>query len=1098
VYQRRGSQMNRLNSRKLVVSVVLFMVLSLSISLQLVSVSAQSFEDTRITLDVTESGTFVTAELPAELWGTVVAFELPASAQSIVTQGVEDASFVVGDKRIHQVYLGDLETDITATLLVNTEEDIFVNVYANWELPPGSSWEFATEFIIGTISVSPLSPENNKPTLNPIPDQTFLVDTTAVLDISPYADDIETPDQLEIHSVDGDCTKEDLMLVGFGPFIIVGNVSCDVTIKDPSGAISNPQPIGGIIILVPEEKKTNTTPLPPPDEDDDEYDAVCAVYDPNILLEKRNSSAQKTLQAFDLRGYIWDETNEWWCDPFGGAIPTFYSFDYFSSDPFNEYFCHGQDLNHNEKSIGCWEPEANVEGVDNFLLHLENKPMNNSEIYRSYNYNKSWVMSTTNDASYTLSVSDSALSRDQLYVWVRSLTTDSSGNSNSEFKIDVVDDLGLETSYGWAVAPLKWDLNIFTNALVEMDVTNIKSITFSVRSIDGSSAEVLFDDLKTHKDQYDLKVTFETNTNSVDCDVVGNRYLNCTSYEIGESNVTVRITNSLGVIDEDTFTFEVHNTLPKLSSVALLSSASDNVTAQIFGWNDPDAHPPLYRVEWFVDGNLLESSETIDLINSLPGNVVPGQNITIVVTPLDPFGDGESVTVSFIVDNAVPTVSLFNSSATSGTATAQCGDDVTFSFTGIDKDGGGLNYLVEFGDGTSEAGTFSSGQQKVVVHQYPAVILANNYSAYLEINDSFGGSVSQYLDVEILCPQLTPPSAPDKVVDLFGVEEDGDVLLTWTPPNNVPTKMLVCSLSHIDANTDLSSDSQDFLNAYLSGDCIEVDASSSEYLYNTSEDEAYIKLVSINKNAATGDISASLSEETIGKFTNLVIEEDELYNEISLPLLPVNDGVKYVLNSLGKGKGINNVQGGSQGLTTCNNQDYVGVVDELRHFAHDEYVSNLPVYGSVNATLDANYLYKPNLDCKYYAFDVFDNLNAVSLSEGLWLRVEQDSSLVTVGKVVDNYASQLISSDKSNWMGYPLPHTMGVDSFFDLAEVEIIEHFDLHVYRAEIWAGRSVSEALSRAYIKTIPGVVEEIAQFEPGKGYRVSMKNDKRVVFAR
>ena len=95
------------------------------------------------------------------------------------------------------------------------------------------------------------------------------------------------------------------------------------------------------------------------------------------------------------------------------------------------------------------------------------------------------------------------------------------------------------------------------------------------------------------------------------------------------------------------------NSLPSIEGVEIqplpVVEASE-IECVAVGWFDPDGDPPLYVLEWKVNGESVGSSAKLT-----GDNFNKEDEVACELTPLDAGGEGESKSVSVVVENSLPT-----------------------------------------------------------------------------------------------------------------------------------------------------------------------------------------------------------------------------------------------------------------------------------------------------------------------------------------------------------------------------------------------------------------------------------------------------------
>lgn len=970
-----------------------------------------------------------------------------------------------------------------------------------------------SDYVEGIIVVNP-GIQNNPPVGNSF--------TVNLLFGESWGENIITSADAAVSDPDGDqvsladnsvtlpCTATGPQTISYPGANVSGQEFCNYQLKDDKGSLSpvytitfntfmddsTPSPDGGS-----PNPDGNDSLLPGNESNGDTVE--CPSFLPYILLEGRSSTVvNQNRRFFDLRGYIWDETIDHFiasivgCDL--GAIPTLYSFDYMNSDPSDKYYCYYNDPNTNYKSdIACWQPDNNVNGNDDFNINFEHKPIDRSGEYLSYHYNASWGLYTEDEASYYLDIYAPELSREQLYFWVK-------GTPNSQYKADI-DTFGSNIlTTGWKDSPLEWDITSITHALEEFNVTDVAKVTFSARSTDGNPAEVLFDDLKTHKEWYTLSIVSQTDQNVVNCEIIDNRYVDCIPYSLGESVITIEIrTAPLGNIAWDNFTFTVLNSPPEVDSVVFVPPlTSSNIVAQISGWTDPDGHPPLYQVEWYVDKVLqtsYTSSNLIQTLNTNTYNVNPNSEVSIVVTAVDPFSSGNSVSAIGMILDTPPLITQFDSNSPVGSP-QDCDDSVVFEVNGYDSDSQFLFFTLDYGDGNSEIFTSSPGNRITLSHIYSPSFVQSFYTTLLNVSDGVN-LISSSMNIELSCSKLSPPQKPESISNLKGIIDvnSAGLELRWDLPSQSSPNydaIVICGIDSITNETDLSPNSPDFMSACNLNSSSQSSSSSNMYVLNKSDTsytvnagwENYYKVGTLATNKLTGVYEISLSNQTIGMYPLHLVKSDQ-YQWMSLPLLPEGSSVEYVLSSLGSGRGKDN------SLYNCGFTDYNGYVDELRLFDIDLYKNNIGVGVNEDESVSkSNFIYKPDIDCRFYSLGLFDSLDDLSVTNGYLIKVNNDVDLAVAGEVLTSVNVPITSSmnNKSLWTGYPFVYP--TDNNFDPSDA-VVEYFDVEEYNYLISSGQSKTNALSSAYKVNLPGQAKQISEFEPGKGYRILSNQNTNLI---
>jgi PKD repeat protein len=213
----------------------------------------------------------------------------------------------------------------------------------------------------------------------------------------------------------------------------------------------------------------------------------------------------------------------------------------------------------------------------------------------------------------------------------------------------------------------------------------------------------------------------------------------------GTYTVTLTVTDADGLTDTDTCKATVTNVVP----IAGLTSNHTTEEGDIIGFYGTTSYDtvsdlPLLVYTWdFGDGNTGAGS-------SVTHAYADEGTYTVTLTVTDDDQAVDSATMTFFVDNAVPTASIDTISASANPILP--GDDISISGSGTDKGTADvLSFSWSFGDGTSASGDS-------VTHSYGS---AGTFAITLTVSDGDGGVATDTASITIDLPS----SAVDDVQD---------------------------------------------------------------------------------------------------------------------------------------------------------------------------------------------------------------------------------------------------------------------------------------------------------------------------------------------
>jgi cytochrome c len=194
----------------------------------------------------------------------------------------------------------------------------------------------------------------------------------------------------------------------------------------------------------------------------------------------------------------------------------------------------------------------------------------------------------------------------------------------------------------------------------------------------------------------------------------------------------------------------VTNAPPVIDGLGLSDSSpktNDTIRALVTA-GDADGHAVDLAYRWLRNGEPIDGATAATLDLSVAGNGDKGDELTVEVTPGDPYGPGEPRTsAAATVANSAPTVT----DVTADPSTVAEGSPVAFDGTVEDADGDPLTYRWAFGDGSStDAGP-------AAVRRYADG--PGEHTATLTVTDTDGAGDSRDVAVRVdnVAPAVTAP-----------------------------------------------------------------------------------------------------------------------------------------------------------------------------------------------------------------------------------------------------------------------------------------------------------------------------------------------------
>jgi ABC-type transport system substrate-binding protein/PKD repeat protein len=264
--------------------------------------------------------------------------------------------------------------------------------------------------------------------------------------------------------------------------------------------------------------------------------------------------------------------------------------------------------------------------------------------------------------------------------------------------------------------------------------------------------------------------------------------------------LTVQVNDGHGHTTTQTASISVvgdRNRAPTIQSLtASTAQTYVNVPVMYTGTaRDPDGNGLLWQWDFNNDGTV-DRQYTSEL--TPPGQDVVREETTSYATPssgagyrarltitdIPPVGQtprttSTTVTVR-ILANAAPTLSALSTSPAAGIA----GQDFTFSATSADSDGDRLDWMFDFGDGTSASGqTNFFGGSISATHAFDA---SGDFLVALTVDDGKGASDASATLVTVSEPALlrvtTNPAVPGKIfIDGYPADEWGTIWVKVSP-----------------------------------------------------------------------------------------------------------------------------------------------------------------------------------------------------------------------------------------------------------------------------------------------------------------------------
>ncbi len=253
-------------------------------------------------------------------------------------------------------------------------------------------------------------------------------------------------------------------------------------------------------------------------------------------------------------------------------------------------------------------------------------------------------------------------------------------------------------------------------------------------------------------------------------------------------------------------------------------------------------------------------------------------------------------------------------------------------------------------------------------------------------------------------------------------------------------------------------------------------------------------------------LDKKLTNDTVGKFEIEMYATDEVYNEISVPLLSSETYPK----SLGTGRGTGNSNSlVMAGFTMCDAQDFAGSYDEVRGLNSSRFSDVINLGGTAQEAISESSLaYDPTVMCQVYSQGELMTLQSIAPSNMYHLKITSDDTLINVGKILPSVNIPTYSTDMNNWIGYTLLYTEVIEDalanpltaigFF--SGFDRIQYFDAGQYLISRASGRSMTQSYADANKDFVPGIPSTnntvLSYFSPGEGYRFNMIRDDNFEF--
>jgi hypothetical protein len=226
-----------------------------------------------------------------------------------------------------------------------------------------------------------------------------------------------------------------------------------------------------------------------------------------------------------------------------------------------------------------------------------------------------------------------------------------------------------------------------------------------------------------------FSIDSQSNTGVISCYINGNRYLACNpSQNAGFSDITVRVTDTEGLYDTDTFRITVQgqqppaNHAPAVNSVTITPSNpkdSDDLacTASV---SDTDGNLERVQFRWFVDGGLEKtrtlyvsgsSASVSDTLGSTLSNV--GDDVRCEATVFDAMGNSDTDSDTVTIGSPGCGVDVFNMQIVDN-------DEIRFSIKNTGSGSVNVNYKIYVDEAVIQNSqiTLSSGETEVVHNTY--------------------------------------------------------------------------------------------------------------------------------------------------------------------------------------------------------------------------------------------------------------------------------------------------------------------------------------------------------------------------------------------